>query len=404
MTRRKRRTAGEGGISPYQINAGERYLIKYQVPPADGIGKPRPVLRRGFTTRKAAAAELRRVLGDIEQGAYVEPTKLTFGPYLETEYLPSLRLKPSTEASYRKNIRLHVIPHIGAVPLSALTGQRLTALYRKLETEGRADGTGGLSARTVRYVHTIVRKALAEAVADGLLVRNPAEQAKPPTTQQSKAPEMHCWTPAQLGAFLTWSEADEDDMLAAWQLLSATGMRRGEALALRWSDLDLTRGTVAIRRTATLVKHYGQGETIEIGTPKNDRARVVDIDARTVSVLKAHRSTLAGLDLRLARDDGLVLPGRDGKVRHPERFSRTFGYRLARARKVLGEAAPPVIRLHDLRHGHATGLLMAGVHPKIVQERLGHASISITLDVYSHVIPSLGRTAADAWAAQVQGA
>jgi len=162
--KRKRRAAGEGCISPYKTKDGVRYLIKYQVPARFEGGPSEPVLTRGFLTEKDAAAELRRRLIAIEQARHVKPTNLTVGGYLDGEFLPALRLKPSTEASYRKNIRLHVIPHIGSVPLRALTGQRLTALYRKLETEGRADGAGGLSARTVRYIHTIIRRALVEAV------------------------------------------------------------------------------------------------------------------------------------------------------------------------------------------------------------------------------------------------
>ena len=403
MVKHRRRAPGEGGISTYQTKHGERFLIKYQAPTADGLGT-RTVLRRGFVSRAAASAELRRVLADADKGIHIEPAKVTFAAYLNDSYLPSVRLKPSTESSYRKNLRLHVVPHIGDVPLRSLTGQRLTALYRKLETEGRADGTGGLSPRTVRYVHVIIRKALSEAVENGLIATNPADKAKPPSSSQAKAPELRYWTPAQLKRFLAWSEEDEDDLFVAWQLLSGTGARRGEALALKWGDLDLTAGTVAIRRSAVVVKTFGAGERIDIGSPKNDRARVVNIDTRTVSALKAHRSLLAGIDLRLARDDALVLPARDGGVRHPERFSRTFGYRLTRARKHLGADAPPAIRLHDLRHTHATALLLAGVHPKVVQERLGHSTIGITLDVYSHVVPALGKDAADMFAASVWGA
>lgn len=401
-TTRKRRTAGDGGISAYTTKAGERFLIKYRVPAADGMGT-RQVLRRGFTSHKGAAAELRKALAEVDRGAHVAPSKLTLGAYLVDTWLPALRLKPSTEASYRKNVRLHVIPHVGALPLSGITGQRLTVLYRQLEQEGRADGTGGLSARTVRYVHTIVHRALRDAVDDGLLVVNPADRAKPPTSAQAKAPELHYWTPAQLGAFLDWSQGDDDELFAAWQLLAATGMRRGEALGLRWGDVDMTGGRVSIRRSAVLVKNHGAGESIVIGPPKSGRARVVDIDPRTVAVLKAHRSALAGLDLRLAREDAYVLPANDGGVRHPERFSRTFTARLCRVGKALGEQAPPAIRLHDLRHSHATALLAAGVHPKVVQERLGHATISITLDTYSHVIPTMQRAAADSFAAAVYG-
>lgn len=402
-TRRARRTAGEGGISAYQTQAGERFLIKYQAPAVAGM-TTRQVLRRGFRTRREAAAELRSALADVAKGTHIAPSKLTLGAYLTDTWLPSLRLKPSTVASYRKNVRLHVVPYVGPLPLSGITGQRLTALYRRLETSGRADGKeGGLAARTVRYVHTIVHRALRDAMEDGLLAANPADRAKPPTTAQGKAPELHYWTPAQLSAFLGWAECDEDELFPAWQLLAATGARRGEVLALRWTDIDLPNARVAIRRSAVLVRNHGEGETIEIGPPKSGRARVVDVDPRTVAVLRAHRSALAGLDLRLARDEAYVLPSTSGDVRHPERFSRAFLARGVRARRELGEHALPAIRLHDMRHTHATALLLAGVHPKVVQERLGHATISITLDTYSHVIPTMQRAAADLFATAVYG-
>lgn len=401
-TTRKRRTAGDGGISAYSTKAGERWLIKYRMPALDGVGT-RQVLRRGFESPKAAGTALREALVEVGRGAHVAPSKLTFGAYLADTWLPSLRLKPSTEASYRKNVRLHVIPHVGALPMSGITGQRLTALYRKLEQEGRADGTGGLSARTVRYVHTIVHRALRDAVDDDLLVVNPADRAKAPTSAQAKAPELHYWTPAQLAAFLDWSRDADGELHAGWHLLAATGMRRGEALGLRWGDVDMAGGRVSIRRSAVLVRNHGEGESIVIGPPKSGRARVVDIDPRTVAVLGAHRAALAGVDLRWAREDAPVLPNMSGEVRHPERFSRTFLARVVRAGKALGEAAPPAIRLHDLRHTHATALLAAGVHPKVVQERLGHATISITLDTYSHVIPTMQRAAADMFAAAVYG-
>lgn len=390
LTRKTRRTAGDGTVSAYQTQAGERYLIKYSAPAADGVGS-RQVLRRGFRTRREAAAELRTALAEIANGSHLVPSKTTLGEYLTAIWLPALRLKPSTTASYRKNVRLHLVPHIGACPLTSLTGQQLTALYRKLETEGRADGQGGLSARTVRYIHTIIHRALRDAVEDGLLHVNPADRAKPPTMAQSKAPELRYWTPAQLGSFLNWSERDEDDLFVAWQLLAATGARRGELLALQWGDVDFRNARVAIRRSAVLVKNHGEGEAVEIGTPKSTRARVMDIDPRTVAALKSQRQTLAGLDLQLARDDAFVVPATDGGVRHPERFSRQFQTRVRRAGRELGEDIVPAIRLHDLRHTHATALLLAGVHPKVVQERLGHATISITLDTYSHVIPTMQR-------------
>ncbi len=157
--RTRRRAAGDSGISAYQTSQGERFLIKYSAPGLAGVGR-RQVLRRGFRTRREAAAELRTALAEVTRGTHVVPSRLTLGDYLTGTWLPALRLKPSTAASYRKNVRLHVVPHLGTLPLASLTGQRLTALYRRLEASGRVDGAGGLSARTVRYVHTIVHRAV----------------------------------------------------------------------------------------------------------------------------------------------------------------------------------------------------------------------------------------------------
>ncbi|HEY3715125.1 MAG TPA: site-specific integrase [Jatrophihabitantaceae bacterium] len=400
MTKPRRRQSGEGGISEYKTKAGPRYLIKYAA--ADEDGGRRVVLKRGYLTRKAAAAELREQLGKIADGTHVLPNKVTVGEHL-AEWLDGLRLAESTVASYRKNVRLHVSPHIGDLRLDQLTGTRLTKLYRQLEQSGRADSKeGGLSARTVRYIHTIVHKGLAVAVRDGRLAVNPADKATPPSAKEAAAPEMHPWTDGQLRAFLDWSKAG-DEMYVAWLLLAMTGMRRGEALALQWRDIDFDAGTIAVRRSATLVKIKGQGERLVVSAPKSGKPRVIDVDPQTLAALRAHRKTIGTLSLALARDDAPVLGTVDGAVRHPERFSLAFKNRVARARKELGEDALPTIRLHDLRHTHATILLLAGVPVKVVSERLGHASPMITLTVYAHVMPTMQREAATKLAAMVYG-
>lgn len=261
---------------------------------------------------------------------------------------------------------------------------------------------GGLSARTVRYIHTIIHKALAVAVRDRLLTINPADRAEPPSAKSAAAPEMHPWDDTQLRAFLDWSAAN-DEMHVAWALLAMTGMRRGEALALQWRDVDFDAGTIAVRRSATLVKTKGQGELINVDKPKSGKSRVVDVDYQTLAALRAHRKTIGAMSLRLARDDAYVVGTLDGSVRHPERFSLAFRRRVERARKELGEDVLPVIRLHDLRHSHATILLKAGVPVKVVSERLGHAGPMITLTVYAHVMPTMQRDAATKLAALVYG-
>jgi hypothetical protein len=182
----KRRQRGEGGISPYETKTGTRWLIKYQVPDPERPGEHKAKLRRGFTSPSKAAKELREALVQLDRGVHVEPSKRPLAAYLD-DWLDGLRLAPSTVASYRKNIRLHVKPHIGHNPLVAITGPALTALYRQLEAEGaRRDGrSGGLSARTIRYIHTIMHKALADAVDANLILTNPAARANAPTAKQA---------------------------------------------------------------------------------------------------------------------------------------------------------------------------------------------------------------------------
>jgi integrase len=332
----------------------------------------------------------------------VAPNRVTVAQHFG-EWLDGLRLAPSTVASYRKNVRLHVEPHIGTIRLDQLTGTRLTRLYRQLEQSGRADGEGGLSARTVRYVATIVHAGLSAAIRDGRLAVNPADKATPPSAREATAPEMHVWTSEQLATFLGWSRNSGDELYPAWLLLSMTGMRRGEALALQWRDVNFDAGTIAVRRSATLIKTKGQGERTETGLPKTGKARVVDVDPTTLTVLRAHRAALASVSLGLARDSSPVLGRLDGEIRHPERFSRAFRSRLVRAQQAFGEELLPTIRLHDLRHTHATLLLKAGEPVKVVSERLGHASAMITLGVYTHVLPGMQRDAANRLAAMVLG-
>ena len=215
---------------------------------------------------------------------------------------------------------------------------------------------------------------------------------------------MRAWTAAQLRTFLTWSAGRSDELHTAWLLLAATGMRRGEALALRWRDVDLDAGRLAVRRSVGVVKTKGAGEQFVEGPTKSGPARVVDLDAGTVAVLRSHRAAMGLVALGLIREDALVLGALSGQYRHPERFSRTFAQRVAQCRRELGDEALPLCRLHDLRHTHASVLLADGVPVKVVSERLGHANATITLGVYQHVMPGMGREAADRFAVLLGGA
>ena len=330
----KRRSPGEGGAYKYKIRTtvgpddkGVRWYWKAVVRQPDGTTRQKVV--RGFETKKAAQDAMREALLASSKGGYAEPSRQPFGAYLAT-WLDGLRLAPATVASYRKNVRLHVAPRNGAVPLASVTPARLNALYRELERGGRADHRAGegLSARTVRYIHTIISAALRDAVNDDLLPRNPAAKASPPTAKQAVSPEMQPWTAGQLAAFLGWAR-EHSELYPAWHVLAMTGMRRGELLALRWRDIDLPAGTIAVRRSAGVVRNAGQGAEIREGSTKTGQSRVIDIDAGTVAVLRAHRKDRGTLALALARDDSVVFGDLEGGCRHPERFSRRGARRSA---------------------------------------------------------------------------
>lgn len=393
----KRRAPGEGGVSEYQTAAGTRWLITYYVT-SPVTGERQRVLRRGSLTKKAAQTKLRTELAKADRGEWVDPSREKLVDYLGV-WLDGQRLRPSTISSYRKNVRLHIAPRLGDTPLARITATQVNAWLRELEATGRADGAGGLSARTTRYVFTILRSALSDAVRDGRLTVNPTDRATPPSASEARAPEMQAWTVDQLRTFLGWSAGRGDDLHVAWLLLAATGMRRGEALALRWRDVDLDSGRIAVRRSVGVVKTKGEGEQIVEGTTKSGHARVVDLDAETVAVLRSYRAQRGGVILALIRDDALVLGRPNGEHRHPERFSRTFTERVAQCRRAVGDDVLPACRLHDLRHTHASVLLADGVPVKVVSERLGHANATITLGVYQHVMPGMGRQAADRFAA-----
>src|SRR3954470_2246018 len=247
----RRRQAGEGGISEYQTKAGPRFLIKYPLQQEDGT--TRAVLKRGFTTRREAAAALRAEIRRTETGEWVNPSKQPLAGYL-AEWLDGQRLAPGTLASYRKNVRLHIAPRLGATPMDRLTGTAVDAWMHTLEASGRVDGQGGLSPRTVRYVFTILRSALADAVKHGRLAVNPTDRSTPPSPSQARPPEMHAWTAPELARFLRWADDHDSDAAIGWRLLAYTGMRRGEALALRWRDVDLDAARLAVRRSFGVVR------------------------------------------------------------------------------------------------------------------------------------------------------
>ncbi|HEY5360298.1 MAG TPA: site-specific integrase [Streptosporangiaceae bacterium] len=397
-----RRSPGEGSVWPYrERNGTERWAIGH---PSFGTRRRGATGEKWFT-KKAAQDALRTMLVDAARGELVAPSRQQTGAYLN-EWLDGLQVKPSTLASYRANVRLHIDPAVGRVLLPALTTARINAMYRQLERSGRVErghAGEGLSPRTVRYIHTILYGALAEAVRTQRISRNPAVAASPPSVRKAKAPEMSCWTARQLAAFLGWA-ADGSSTYALWHLMANTGTRRGETLALRWRDFDPDAGTLRVRRSASMIQETGEPGTMVEGDTKTGRPRVVDLDDATTALLKAHRKARGTLALQLARDDALMFGDIQGEHASPGAMTHRFASDIARCRAALGEDALPMIRLHDLRHTHATLLLLAKEPVHVVSQRLGHASPTITMSVYAHVLPGNQRQAADRFARLIREA
>jgi integrase len=295
-------------------------------------------------------------------------------------------LAPRTLETYGWVIRAYLPEQLLGTQLGALRPQQFNALYAALLTKGRLrqrrEAQGGLSPRTVRMVHTILRRALRDAVRLKMIEWNPADAADPPS-RRMRSPVFPTWSPAELRQFLLATATDQD--YAAYHLAAFTGLRRGELLGLRWADIDLDK---AVLRVVQTIVGLWNGE-LYIGPTKTDRSRrVIALDRQTVTVLRRHRRIAGRATSSHVNGSGFVFCDREGRPINPERFGDRF-------RSNVRRVGVPHIRLHDLRHMHATHALQAGIHPKIVSERLGHASIGITLEIYSHALPNMQAEAAE---------
>ena len=304
------------------------------------------------------------------------------GAFIE-QWLSSIRasLKPSTWDSYRSNLVNHVLPALGERPIGWISPMELNHLYAQLLADGRSDGTRGLAPKTVHYIHTIIHRALRDAQRWGVLRANPAEVCDPPRQVHA---EVNTWGPEDARRFL--SAARGERLYPLYLLAITTGMRRGELLGLTWSSLDLASHRLFVRASLVTINYE-----LHLSTPKTRRSRrAIELDSTTIRTLNEHRLVQEeerGAVGTLYGDRDLVFARLNGDFLHPHSVSQGFGRLLQRHRL-------PAIRFHDLRHTSATLALAAGVHPKVVSERLGHSSVTITLDTYSHVVPTLQKEAA----------
>jgi integrase len=371
---------------------GSTYAYWLDLPADPVTGKRRQKTKGGFRTKRECQAALNEAIMALQTGTYVEASRRTVRSFLLDEWLPDReppKLRATTYANYQTQIRTHVLPALGSVELQRLTPAQLNTFYRTLLASGRRDGQG-LAPKTVKNIHAILHRALKDAMRWGYVVRNVADAVDPP---KGGSPEMQVWTPEQLRAFL--AHARTDRLYAVWLLVATTGMRRGELAGLRWVDVDLDAGRASPRRPRVVVNY-----AVEASEPKTAKGRrSVALDAVTVAALREHRARQAeerALVGPLWHDSGLVFTRPDGAPIHPDLISDWFG-RLAR------EAGLPKIRLHDVRHSYASAALAAGIPAKVVSERLGHATIQITLDTYSHVLPGLDAQAAETVARLILG-
>jgi len=334
----------------------------------------------GFRTKKEAQQFLTETLAAIQGGVFREPSKVTLGEFLIERWLPAreMAVRPSTFASYRGLVERHIVPGIGGVQIQQLTPDHLDRFYADLVAAEFAP-------KTVRNIHVLVHRALKDAVRKNLVARNVADAADPPKLNRADRDEMKTWTPEELRTFF---EGIADHRLAAAYVLAATtGMRRGEVLGVRWRDIDIKARRLHVQQTVLSVEYK-----LTFGRPKTKRGeRKIALDPETVRILSRHERSqreekrLLGdgyhdLDLVFAREDGTPV--------HPDYFSQTFDRTVKRLKL-------PKIRLHDLRHTHATLGLAAGVDAKTMSDRLGHATSAFTQDIYMHAIPAKEEAAAD---------
>ena len=356
---------------------GNRWSIVLDVGTDPETGKRRQRWHSGFETKREAETELTKLLGQLQTGSYVAPSKRTLGDFLEHEWLPAIRhtIRPLTYESYERGCRNHLVPHLGDVPLQRLTPAQVNAAYATLLAR--------LAPGTVRQVHAVLHRALEAAVRWGYVARSVAALADPPTPTRKR--ELRTWTAAELRTFLAAAQGDR--LYPLFALLASTGARRGEVLGSRWDDLHLDAGRWQIRRART----SGARRVVESEPKTAAGRRAVALDSATVRVLRDWRKRQ--LEERLAwgplwTESGYVFTREDGVPLTPRQTSDAMDriVKLAGVRRIGGP--------HSLRHTWATLALQAGVHPKVVAERLGHSSVRITLDTYSHVTAGMQEDAA----------
>jgi integrase len=328
------------------------------------------------TGKRQAQIECARIITELKGDTFLEPSKITLAEFLERwlDHMKS-QISPRSHERYAEIVRKNIVPLLGQAKVSKLRAVQIAQAYAKALESGRRDGKGGLSPRTVHHMHRVLKQALDDASRWSLLSRNPADAVDPPKVSPKP---MQTYDMAQTATLIQAMRPTR--MFIPTVLAVLCGLRRGEIAAVRWRNVDLGAGSVAILESAEQTK-----AGIRYKEPKSGKARNVRLSETVVEELKAWRVRQAEELLRIGmRPDGdtFVVTQTDGSPLQPRSITHEW-VRLLAAKKL------PRIRFHDLRHAHATHLLASGIHPKIASERLGHSKVGITLDLYSHVMPGM---------------
>ena len=351
------------------------WSIVMDLPRENGKRKRQWITVKG--TRKQAEEKLTELLSQVDSGLPVEKGKLTVKEYMETwlRDVVAVRNRPNTERLYSTIVRNWIIPHLGHLPLSKVQPGNVERMTAAVVTAGR-------STRTAHHIHTMLSKALKDAMRKGLVSRNVCQAVLPPHPGRYEVnlPEAEAIT-----ALL--KEADTSVYGVVYRFIAYTGVRRGEAAGLRWSNVDLDGGIISVVETAQRVK----GKGIVFQSPKSAAGRRgIAIGETTVAMLREHRGRQLLHQVEMEggyQDIDLVFPDPVGRALDPSVLTHNFE-RLTR------RAGYPHLRLHDLRHAHAAGLIRINTHPLVVAQRLGHSDPGFTMRVYGHVAEGLQRDAA----------
>ncbi|QNF28514.1 tyrosine-type recombinase/integrase [Metabacillus elymi] len=347
------------------------YVFGYQDPIS---GKRKQKKKRGFKTKKEAQAALTKALSQVNEGTYIEPSKMALNEFLDI-YIENKKRTVSinTQQKYYYTIENHIRPFLGHMLIANLKPLHMSQLYTTLHEEKR-------SAATIQNVHKVLVNIYNQAVKLQVVPHNIVLAI---STPKHKPQEMNIWTQEQVQMFL--KTAEETPYELVYVLALNTGMRQGELIGLLWDDIDFEKQVIKVRHTI-----INGSKKIQESTKTTSSRRVIELSNTIIRLLKKHKTVQAEQRLKLGngyQNMNLVNASLEGTPINPSNLRRNFN-------NLIKKVNVPKIRFHDLRHTHASLMLQLGVNVKVISERLGHASTKITLDRYSHSLPTMQKEAA----------